>query len=214
MEKVLQDIEKVENKGPIWLLQSGLLRCHKVAKGGDPAMLDEALKLLEQAKEIRANWSKIPLWMGQIYDQKDDLAQALKFYWDAIDLGDYHPVAVERTVVVLYQQKRYREANDLLARLDREQAPFTLRILKFWVELLLQQGEYDQALEKARKVAAATADSDDYKDSLFVGQVVDVIAQQTKAADRKKYDELIAEAEKSFRRAVELGQTPRKPGSC
>ena len=211
MEKVLQEIEKVENKGPIWLLNQALLRYYKVAKGGDPAMLDEAIKLLEQAKDIRANWPDVPLWLGHIYFQKGDFAQALKYYWDAIDMGNYHPVAVERTAIVLYQQKRYREACDLLARLDREQAPFTPRILKLWVELLRQQGEFDQALEKARKIAAATAGSDDYQDSLFVGRVVDAVAQQTKASDRKKYDELIVEAEKSFRRAVELGQNAPEP---
>ena len=72
MEKILQEIERVEGKGPVWLRGQAWLRSHKVFAGGNPALLDESLELLEQAKDIRPNWSKIPLMMGQIIDQKKD----------------------------------------------------------------------------------------------------------------------------------------------
>ena len=57
-------------------------------------------------------------------------------------------------------------------------------------------------MEAARKAAAS---SKSYEDHLWLGQVLGVVARQTKTdGQSKKAGELTAEAEKAFRRAVEL----------
>ncbi len=205
LEQISDNIERIEGNGPYWFTSQAIIRIQKVATGGDPALLDEALKFLDKAKEKRANWSKIPYLTGRIYDAKKDPVQALKFYQDAIDLGDYQPVAIGRVVDILCQQQKFREANVFLQRLERNNARFPVELLKKWTVLCLQKDirDYDAALEKAHKVAASQTDN--YKDLMWFGQVLNEIEQRTRAPNRKKeFEGLMPEEEKAFRRAVEL----------
>jgi tetratricopeptide (TPR) repeat protein len=211
MEDAVRDLEKAENRGPISQYAKARLLLFKNSQNKDAALVDEALALLEKAKESRPNWPAVSFLMGFIYDQKGKPQQALEFYGETINQGNYNPTAIARTLMILAAQKRLPEALDLMNRLDREQAPITPAILKAWAEILWRQGEIDKALEKVRKFAAAAADSEDYRDFIFVGAVVDAAAQQAKANDPKKYDELLPEAEKAFRRAVELGKDAPEP---
>ena len=209
MEKILDDMERVEGHGPYWLYSQAVLRNRKAIASKDPALaatlLDEASQLLEQAKEQRGNWQKIPFLTGQIYDQKGDTQRALKYYQDAVDLGEYHPLAVTRIVEILWQQQHVREANEFFRRLEREQIQFTLGMMKLWVAVLMDNEihDFDTALEKARRVSALALK--DYKDALWFGHVLSEIARQKKAAgDAKAAQAFAPEQEKAFRRAVEL----------
>ena len=92
--------------------------------------------------------------MGSIYDQQNKVDQALKYYLEAIDMGEHNPAAVRRTVQLLYQKQRYADADKLLRKLDRQQVPFTPELTKLWVQLLIQQGEFDLAVAKARQTVS------------------------------------------------------------
>jgi predicted Zn-dependent protease len=205
MEQVADDIERVEGQGPYWYTCQSIIRIHKVANGGDPALLDEALKLLEKAKEKRANWPKIPYLTGRIYDQKKDPVRALSYYQEAISLGDYQPIAISRVIDILCQQQKFGEANGYMRRLDAQHATFSPELTKKWVLLSLHPDirEYETALEKARKIAGDQKDS--YKDMIWLAQVLDEIDRQTAGANRKKeFEGLGKEREAAYRRAMEL----------
>ena len=66
----------------------------------------------------------------------------------------------------------------------------------------LQQKEFDRAVETARKAAAG---SKSYENHLWLGQVLGVVGRQAKSdGQAKKAQEISAEAEKAYRRAVEI----------
>jgi cellulose synthase operon protein C len=205
MEQVADDVERVEGQGPYWYTCQAILRIQKVVGGGDQALLDEALKLLEKAKEKRANWPKIPYLTGRIYDAKKDPVKALNYYQEAISLGDYQPIALSRVIDILCQQQKIVEANGFMRRLDAQHVSFSPELTKKWVLLSLHPDvrDYETALENARKVA--TDQKDSYKDMIWFGQVLDEIDRQTAGADRKKeFQGLGKERENAYRRAMEL----------
>jgi tetratricopeptide (TPR) repeat protein len=205
LEKISNDIERLEGNGPYWYTTQAIICIQKAAAGGDAALLDEALKLLDKAKEKRPNWAKIPFLTGRIYDAKNDPKNALKFYQDTIELHDYQPIAIMRIVDILCQRQNIRDAHVFLQRLERDQAALSAETLKKWVAILLNPDihDYEAALEKARKVTAGKTEN--YKDLIWFGQALAEIDRLTSSPNRKKvFDNLIPEAEKSLRRAVEL----------
>jgi len=208
LEETLKDVEKVEGQGPVWLFGRARLLTVKANKEGNLGLLDEALQNLTKARELRPSWLRIPSLMGSIYIQQKKLDQGLKWYLEAIDLGEHNPMIVRRTVQLLFQKQRYADANKLLHQLDRLQVPFATELTRLWVQLLIQQGEFDLAMAKARQ--AVSEKSNEYKDHLWLGQILGVAARRAKAQKQTdQFQEFAVEAEKSLRRAVELkGDVP------
>jgi tetratricopeptide (TPR) repeat protein len=203
LEDALKDVKKVEGEGPLWMFGQARLLALRASKESNAALLDEALQYLVQAREQRPSWSRIPLFMGSIYDQQNKVDQALKYYMEAIDMGEHSPAAVRRTIQFLYQKQRYADADKLLRKLDRLQVPFTPELTKLWVQLLFQQGEFDLAVAKARQTVSEK--SNDYNEQLWLGQILGIAARRAQAQKRtKEYQDFMAEAEKNLRRAVEL----------
>ena len=120
--------------------------------------------------------------MGTIYDQKNKPDQALQCYTDAINMGERNPGAARRTVQLLFQKQHYKDADKILEQLDRQQVPFTPELTRLWVQLLFQKGEFDLALAKARQVVSEK--SDDYKEQLWLGQILGVAARRKSAKTR------------------------------
>ena len=179
LEEALKDVKKVEGEGPLWLFGQARLLVVKALKENNPALFDEALQDLTRARELRQSWSRIPLFMGTIYDQQNKSDQALKCYMDAIDMGEHNPAAARRTVQILFQKHRYADAEKLLHRLDSLQVPFTPELTRLLVQLMIQQGEFDMAVTKARQMVSEK--SDDYKEQIWLGQILGIAARRAKA---------------------------------
>ncbi len=175
LEKILKDVEKIEGQGPLWLLGRARLLMIK-AKDENPALLEEAEKCLVQAREIRPSWSLVPLILGSLYDKQNKPIRALTNFMEAIDMGERNPLLVRRAVQLLFLQQRYADAGKLLRQLDSEQIPFTPELTRLWVRLLIQQGEFDTAVEKARE--AISEKSNDYDEHLWLGQILGIAARR------------------------------------
>ena len=184
LEEALKDVQKIEGQGPLWLFGHARLLAVKAQTENKPALLDEALQNLVQAQEKRPSWSRITLFMGTIYDQQKKTDLALKMYLKAIDRGERSPATVRRTVQLLTQQQKYSDADQLLRQLDRQEVPFTPELTRLWVQLLIQQGEFDTAVEKARQ--AVSEKSDDYSEHLWLGQILGIAAHRAKVQNRTK----------------------------
>jgi cellulose synthase operon protein C len=203
VEEVLKDVEKIEGQGPLWLFGNARLLALRAQTENNPSLLDEALQNLQQASEKRPSWSRVPLFMATIYDLQKKSDLALQFYKNSIDMGDPNPVAVRRSVQLLFQKQRYKDADNLLQQVDRMQIRITPEITQLWAQLLLQQGKFDLGIAKARE--AVSEKSTDYADHLWLGKILSLAAQRAKEQNQSKdFKSLSAEAEQSLRRAVEL----------
>ena len=214
IEKALKEIERVAGKGAYWLYGQAvvLYLSGKDEKDANArtAKFQQALALLNKAQERRGDWSRIPLMEGGIYDALGKPDLALDNYRKAFDMGERNPRGTKRLVQLLMQTHQYAEADQLLGQLEQEQPTLTSELNRAGAELDLQLGDYNRALDRARK--GATADSKNYLDHLWMGQMLGVLGSQAKAAKQdKKSAELLAQAEKAFRRAVELEPTLPQP---
>jgi tetratricopeptide (TPR) repeat protein len=118
MEKALADVEETHGKGPLWMFGRARLLALKATQEEDPKLYDEALKNLVQARQLRPSWPRIPLLMGQIYDQQKRFAPALRNYLEAIDLSERNPAALRRVLQLLSGNRLYGDPDILLHQLD------------------------------------------------------------------------------------------------
>jgi tetratricopeptide (TPR) repeat protein len=199
--RVLQQIERIEGRGPLWQYGRAV---HLVlqAKTGKDQPLVEALELLTKAVLARPAWSRVPLLAAEIHDRRGNEALAIDSYTRAFDLGDRSPRALRRAVQLLSQRQRFLDADRLIRRIEEQQNPFSTDLGRLASEISLRLDEFDRALEMARQAAR---DSKQYGDHVWLGQVLSILGQRAKAEQRtKEADEMFGEAEREFRRAVEL----------
>jgi cellulose synthase operon protein C len=209
MEQALKDLERVAGQGAYWLYgQAARLKFQaKQKKGAEQSqLLDRALDYLARAREVRPTWSRIPLMMAEICDLQGKVEPALKNYREAIEMGEYDPSAVQRAAQLLFQRQQYVEADRLLHRLDERKVPFSSDMNRVGAEAAEHLGEFNRALELARK--SAPPESKRYQDHMWLGQMLTACAKRAEGEKQtQKAEKLWAEAEKALRRAVEVEPT-------
>jgi tetratricopeptide (TPR) repeat protein len=202
IKRTLEEVERIEGRGPHWLYGEAV-RLSLLAKGKDDKLLDEAQQLLAKARKLRPSWSRIPLVAATIYEQQGNVPAALAGYLEAIRLGPSEPAAIRRAVPLLYSEGRLREADSLLSRFE-EIPPELLRTAG---RIDLGLGRFDEALAKATQSAA---DSNDYRDHTWLGQLL--YEKGRRAAAQGQTEEArnaFSQAEKSLQRALDLaGDVP------
>ena len=203
LEGILADIEKIIGHGPMWLYGQAVRLSLQAQKTGHEGALDQALQYLAQAREIRPSWSRLPLLVAGIYDQQRKYDRALENYQEAIKLGERNPEAIRRAVQLLYERHRYAEAEGMLHRLDEQQMPMTPELERMRVELDLMEGKN---VELSRLDAKKNiSDPNNYQEQIWRGQILTILARRAKKEGRPHdAEEQLTDAEKSFRRAIEL----------
>ena len=206
IEKELSEIERIAGQGSYWLLGNAILlyldALDEEDAGKKQASLAKALELLEKARESRSEWARIPVVEAGVYDALGKYDLALEKHRQAFDMGERNPNGVRRMIQLLMQSRQYTEADLLVRQLEREWGGLSVALNRMGAETALRLNEYDRALELARK--GATPDSENHIDHLWLGQILGSLGARAKAADEKNAAELLADAEKAFRRAVEL----------
>jgi tetratricopeptide (TPR) repeat protein len=173
----------------------------KLSKAAATAALNDALKHLSQARELRPSWPRIVALTAIVYGQMGKLDSALNSYLEAIELGERNPQIIQRAIQLLFAKQRYDDANRLLHQFEQQTA-VSPDMNRLSASVALQQKDFDRAVETARKAAAG---SKNYETHLWLGQVLSVVSRQAKADGHAKNAEaLSAEAEKAFRHAVEI----------
>ena len=165
-------------------------------------MLNEALKHLGQARELRPSWSRIVACAGVVHGQLGQIDSALNDYLEAIELGDRNPAIIQRAIQMLFAKQRYEDANRLLHQFEQQRMNFSTDMSRLSTSLALQEKDFDPRRGDARKAAAGSKAFDSH---LWLGQVLGVVARQAKAdGQTQKAEKLSAEAGKAYRRAVEI----------
>ena len=211
IEKSLEEIERVAGHGHYWSFGQAVLLFLDARDEEDAAkrnaLLEEALKHLARAGELREDWSRVPLLEAGIHDALRQPDAALEKYREAFSLGAHTPEAVLRIVQHLLAVRQYTEADHVLRQIEEETDKLTPELYRVSAEVALRQEDYDRALEMTNK--ADVSESENYLEHLWKGQMLSSLGGRAKAADQSNADELLADAEKSLRRAAEL--EPRQP---
>ncbi|HLA83822.1 MAG TPA: tetratricopeptide repeat protein [Thermoguttaceae bacterium] len=210
MESRLDRIKRLEDKpSAFWYYGEALRLLMLVEKGGSAELLQRALDYLNQARQMRPKWGQISLLAGMIHERAGRGDAAIDEYLEAIDLGAMEPNMVRRTAQLLIRNNRLREA-DRMFRMLTEREPLLSDEMNREKRLVKAKlGDYDAALQSARKIAAT---SDKFEDHVWLGQLLGVVARNLRRDEREKEAEpLLTEAEEAFRQAVILKSDSPEP---
>jgi len=201
LKPVLDEIARIEGRGPIWHYGEAV-RLFLESKGENRDQLQQALDHLARAGVLRPNWMRVPALQGQIYDLLGDASAAINAYSRAISLGDRSILTARRLVQLLYGEQRFLEADKIIRTLEEQQAPFSSDLERLASTVSLRLEDYERALELARRAAST---SQDYRDHVWYATVQAVLGLRYRAEGRtSEADAALAEAEKEFRKGVEL----------
>ena len=202
MESILDDIAKSEKEpGAFWNYGQAMI-LNMSAGDGDTKLLNKAQAKVAEALRIRPNWAAARLLSATLNDRQGNKEAAIEDYRKAIDLGAQSSAIIRRTVQLLASMDRFREADEVLRLLgDRQesldgQTDFESSIIK------AQIGKFDAAVAFAKKAAE---NSEKANDHVWLGQLLMIVGRQSQNQNRPQEAEKdLAEAEKSFEKAVEL----------
>jgi len=140
-----------------------------------------------------------------IYDQLGKRALATEHYQEAIRQGERNPEAIRRAVEILTSQQKFAEADKLLRMMDERLLPLNPELEKISVEVSLRQKDFDRASALLNKAKSKGFDSKSWRDQLWLAEVQAILGRRARKEGRGgEADASFAEAEKAFRRALNL----------
>ncbi len=155
--------------------------------------LDDAVRHLAAAGRRRPFWPLVPLAEAEIDDLLGNQNGAIKGYLRSIQLGMHNLEVIRRAVQLLFERRRYDEADGLIRKLQEQGLPSgDPQLQRLAAGVSLKANNPARALDLARK--AIPANSKDYRDHLWLGQILWAAGEPAKA-------------EPELRRAVELAGT-------
>ncbi len=174
--------------GPYW-------RCGDVAvnlqfkPADDNSWMDDARQRAGDAARARPDWSLPVLLLAELDEREGRIDSALVNFRSAIELGERSPAVVRHAVQLLQSRRRFEEAQELLRKLA-SQWSLDAELAKLALPASIGRETPEQILARARD--AMPESSRDYRDHLWLGHLLSALGKNP------------AEAEKAYRRAVEL----------
>jgi cellulose synthase operon protein C len=198
LEQLVAEVRRLEGADGVVTRYGEAARLLLQARGGDKKGLTEARRNLREAESLRPSWSAIPLLEAEVFELEGRTDKALEKYQAALDRGESRLMVVRRVLDLLAAQGRFADAQALLNRLP-ERAQTVGGLDRLGAQLALFNPDSANtaegrrhALESARK--AIPADSKNYRDHLWLGQMCLLAEDKIKA-------------EEAFRRARDLADT-------
>lgn len=190
LRELVEEIRAIEGAdGALWRYAEAA-RLVRQAGAGNHSGVDRARALLDGVAKRRPAWSRVPLLEAAIAELEGDAEGVLKGYRAAIERGERRPEVVRRVVQMLAERRRFVEADQILRKLP-EQAPVSGELVKLAAELSLRRHDGGRALELAQ--AAVAAESRDYRDHLWLGQVLWALGRNDEAEGHLRQAVTLAE---------------------
>jgi tetratricopeptide (TPR) repeat protein len=173
MAQSLTKVKEIDKSGALWRVGDAIrlnLEAGRAKENTNRAsqLYKEAIRQLTEAAVIRPAWSRIPRLMGEIYDQQGNADSALESYMEAIDLGDYAPNVVSRTLTLLFEKERFVDADIIIRKTQDQKSPVSSELSRMASEIYMQMEDYDRALDVATRNAIQ---SDSQEDHLWLAQI-------------------------------------------
>ncbi len=206
MAPILDELRRIEGEGPFWHYGSARYFRLLAEEGVNEAEFrNRAREHLARAEELRPGWSRLPLLAAEIHHLEGDDDAAIRDYLRAIELGERGAQAVRGALNLMYREQRYADADQLIRRLEQEEATFTGELGRMASDLSMRLDDADRALEIARRLAD---ESNDYRNHLWLAQVLEVLGRRAENEQKTGQSQaLLAEAEQVLRKSVELAPT-------
>jgi cellulose synthase operon protein C len=151
----------------------------------------EAGKLVDELQTLRPSWSGAYSLCGQIEQTRGNRERAIDAYVNAIRLGSRQTEVYEGLTALLYDERRFAEAEDYLSQLQ-SQTPLSPNLSTMEICLAAEAGQLDRALAAAR--AGVKTRPNDPMAHVWLGKVL-LLKGQSK------------EAEQATRKAVQVAPT-------
>ncbi len=139
---------------------------------------------------------------GLIYEQSQQEEKALAKYLDAVQKGENSPEVARRALRLFYDKGEYAAANALLQELEDRQVPFTTDIFREQSRVLEGLQDMEGSLKAAEQAAK---DSKDYRDKLWLGQLLSIKGQR-EDADKARQQAVRKDAETALQQAIRLNE--------
>lgn len=191
----IDEIRKIEGEeGTLWRWCEAARLTELAAKADKEKNLEQAERYLGEVAKKRPTWHLALLLGAQIQEQRGNFDRALESYLEAIKAGERQLEVMRRTALMLYERRRFREAEDVIRGLP-EQTPLTGDLGRLAADLALRNQDRQRALDVAKQVCAK---STKYQDYIWLGQMYAVAGQR-------------AEAEASLRAALQMAEKASAP---
>ncbi|MEI8375716.1 MAG: tetratricopeptide repeat protein, partial [Planctomycetota bacterium] len=228
LDRVLEEIDAIAGRGPLWMY--GMAVGLKLAAAdGKPVtlataddkpskltaapqgnleftpkkLLTAAMDYATQAQKLRLAWSRPHVLKGEICRQQGNDEEALQHYMQASLNGDRDLNFIRLLLQMLFERQRYQEAEQVIHRLDSNRTPLTSEIEQKKAEIFTLWGPFDRALDSAS--SAYNPASEDYRDHIWHGQVLKLLARRAEQEGHlDKLQDIAQSAEKSLRRACQI----------
>jgi tetratricopeptide (TPR) repeat protein len=194
LERILSEIRSIEGEeGPFWRYGEAARLILLARRGDKEKRLGEARQRLAEVAAQRPAWARVPLLEAGLEELDGNLERAVESYQRAIELGNRQPGIIRRVVQLLFERRRYAEAEQIIRKLlEQEHTPVSGDLGRLAAEIALRNQQHERALELASQVVPAA--SRDYRDHIWLGQILWALGQQAKAED-------------ALRHAIELSDT-------
>lgn len=178
LAELLDKIQRIEGreKGPLWCYGEAVRQL--ILAANDKSHLTVARKLLAEAILQRPRWARAYALLAEIEKQDGNLAAATERYESAVDMGERSPSMIRNLVVLLFQRRRFSEADKVLRKLEEQQAPFSTDLNRLASEVSWRVEDYGRALELAQKAAEESTKLDDH---LWLGQLLTLLRRPNDA---------------------------------
>jgi cellulose synthase operon protein C len=203
MKSHLEEIKKIEGDGPLWRFgQVRYLIQRARANPEEVPALAPARSLLAIVSARRPAWSEVALAEAEIDDLQGNPESALRHYLRAVELGNRSWMALHRAVGMLVERGRFEQADRLLQN-TRDEGLLSPDLQRLAARISLQTQDYRRALDLARK--AVPADARDYRDQIWLGQVLWISARRAEAeGNMAESEQRRNEADLAYCKAVTL----------
>jgi len=181
MERVLMEIRGITGEGPLWHYGEAVRLSLVTDPEKESHNLAQAGLHLVKAKAQRPTWTRIPLLSAEIATRRGDQMAATEHLQEAIKLGERNPAILSRTVSLLFAQKRFIEADQIVRRLGERQNLFTSDMLRSASEIAIRLNDTSRAIDMAEQLVR---ESDSGANKLWLAQVLGMVGRNQEAEEQ------------------------------
>ncbi|MDB5342793.1 MAG: domain protein putative component of TonB system [Schlesneria sp.] len=179
MGEILEEVKRITGEGPLWHYGEAVRLTLLSELSPNQELLSQARFHLVKAKTQRPAWVRIPLLFAEVETQSGDLSAAIEQLQEAIiTLGERSPVILSKTVSLLFSQRRFIEADQIVRRLQERQSLVTSDMIRSASEISMRLNDTSRALDLAEQLAR---ESDSAGDKVWLAQVLGVLGRQDEA---------------------------------